>query len=419
MRIAIAYQHWRILGGIETHLSIVIPALIERGHEVAFLHESDGPVDRPLILSSTTLPAWSVSTLGQAAALAALRNWRPQVIYGHGLQDPDLEAGLLDVAPVIFFAHAYHGTCISGAKSFKFPTKQPCDRQFGLACLAHYYPHRCGGLNPATMLRQYAVQSRRLAHLRQYRAVLVASSHMAGEYARHGCEGSVSVVPYPVPSPRVPAELPSSLSDDCCRLLFLGRMELLKGGDVLLAALPRVRERLGKELSVTLAGDGTERPRLEFQSIRLTEANPRITIRFAGWIAEDVREELLRANDLLVIPSVWPEPFGLVGVEAGHFSVPSAAFNVGGVPDWLKDGVNGHLASGQPPTAHGLADAIVACLSDSAHFTRLQRGAVEMARGYRMATHVALLEGIFENVLRSGNVTPDNQAIDSKPVARC
>ncbi len=401
MRIAIAYQHRRIVGGIETHLSIVIPALIERGHEVAFLHESEGPLDRPLIAPDLEMPSWSVAERGKVTALAALKNWRPEVIYVHGLQDTDLEARLLKIAPAVFFAHGYHGTCVSGAKSFKFPTTQPCDREFGLGCLAHYFPHRCGGLNPVTMFREYGAQSRRLAALRQYRAVLVASSHMASEYTRHGCGASVSVVPLPVPSPFIPTEDSPALEEEGWRLLFLGRMDPLKGGDVLLAALPLAGEVLGKQLTVTFAGDGLERPKLESQSIRLMQANPRITIRFTGWIGEKERDELLRASDLLVIPSVWPEPFGLAGVEAGHFSVPSAAFDVGGISDWLKDGVNGHLAAGHPPTAPGLAEAIVTCLRDPAHHAQLQQGALEMARRFPVVSHVALLEAILERVLQS------------------
>ena len=66
--------------------------------------------------------------------------------------------------------------------------------------------------------------------------------------------------------------------------------------------------------------------------------------------------------DLLVVPSLWPEPFGLVGLEAARHRLPVAAFAVGGIPDWLRPGVNGYLAPGDPPTPGGLADAIIACL---------------------------------------------------------
>ena len=58
----------------------------------------------------------------------------------------------------------------------------------------------------------------------------------------------------------------------------------------------------------------------------------------------------MKNMDLLVVPSVWPEPFGLVGPEAAHHGVPSAAFAVGGIPEWLVDGVSGHLAAGDRPT---------------------------------------------------------------------
>src|SRR2546423_13367613 len=66
-----------------------------------------------------------------------------------------------DVAPAVFFAHAYYGTCISGAKTFKRPTVTPCDRRFGRECLLQYFPHRCGGVGPFTKLRAFRLQSQR------------------------------------------------------------------------------------------------------------------------------------------------------------------------------------------------------------------------------------------------------------------
>ena len=70
----------------------------------------------------------------------------------------------------------------------------------------------------------------------------------------------------------------------------------------------------------------------------------------------------MRESRLLVVPSVWPEPFGSVGMAAARYGVPAAAFAVGGIPQWLHDGVNGHLASATPPTSASLADAVIRCL---------------------------------------------------------
>ncbi len=51
-----------------------------------------------------------------------------------------------------------------------------------------------------------------------------------------------------------------------------------------------------------------------------------------------------RACHLVVMPSIAPESFGLVGVEAMSFGKPVVAFAAGGITEWLEDGVTGLLA---------------------------------------------------------------------------
>ena len=96
----------------------------------------------------------------------------------------------------------------------------------------------------------------------------------------------------------------------------------------------------------------------------------------AGWTLADGRE-LMSQADLLVVPSLWPEPFGLVGVEAGCLGLPSVAYAVGGIPDWLIAGVTGEIAPGDPPGVDGLAEAMVRALADPEHYKNLSCGRVE------------------------------------------
>ena len=186
MRIAIINWSRRRVGGVETYLNTIIPELARAGHEVAFWHEIDEPAGHELIGLPDESPAWCAAEMGAARALAALREWRPDVIYAHKVSDPELEAELLTVAPSVFFAHDYNGTCISGTKTFKFPVVRPCARRFGWQCLVHYYPHRCGGLSPVTMLKLYRLQSKRLENLRRYEAIVTHSDHMLSELIKHG-----------------------------------------------------------------------------------------------------------------------------------------------------------------------------------------------------------------------------------------
>jgi hypothetical protein len=155
LRVAIANHYHRLFGGLETYLQQLAPELRRRGCEIAILSESNSPDTRPEIIASDGVPIWCIAELGARDALAALGKWRPDVIYVHGIHDIALEAALLAIAPAVFFAHGYTGTCISGRKSFRTPTIEPCDRRFGAACLAYYYVRRCGGLNPLTMWHDY------------------------------------------------------------------------------------------------------------------------------------------------------------------------------------------------------------------------------------------------------------------------
>jgi glycosyltransferase involved in cell wall biosynthesis len=116
---------------------------------------------------------------------------------------------------------------------------------------------------------------------------------------------------------------------------------------------------------------------------------------FTGWLGSAEKLELLRQSDLLAVPSLWPEPFGLVGIEAGCVGLPAVGFAVGGIPDWLIPGYSGELAPADPPTVEGLAEAIVRALSDPTGHAKLSRGAWEVARRFTLASHLAKLEPIL------------------------
>jgi glycosyltransferase involved in cell wall biosynthesis len=399
MRIAIVNQNRDRVGGIETYLEILIPALAENRCDVAFLTESAPHREAIPIALAGSVAAWSVQELGIERALEKLRAWKPDIVYAHGHLGIELMSGLLQAAPAVFYAHGYYGTCISGAKSFKFPVVRPCTRRFGAGCLVHYYPHRCGGLNPLTMWRNYYAQSERSTLLRKYSAMLAPSEYIRAEYLRHGFRpDAVHVVPYAFRQREFPNVVSSHqpANEQPHRLLFVGRMVKLKGGILLLEAVARAARMLGRPLHLALAGDGADRSIWRRRADSISRNDPNVDFEFAGWLNGEALERLCRTSDLLVVPSLWPEPSALVGREAGLYGLPQAAFTVGGNPEWLIDGLNGHLAPGDPPTAAGLADAIVRCLADPAHYASLRKGAVAVARQFTLERHLQLLLPILQ-----------------------
>ena len=354
MRIAILNWSNRRIGGTGTYLSAVMPHLQRAGHEVALWHEVNTPLDYDLIPLPPLAPVWSVADLGLDQALAGLTSWRPHLLYSHGMLDPGVERQTLDIAPAVFFAHNYYGTCISGAKTFRNPVITPCDRRFGWQCLAQYYPRRCGGWNPVTMVRLFRQQRDRLDLLSRYRAIVTHSEHMQNGYINHGLAAArVFNVKYgsDFEHADTPCSSPAAAIDESqpWRLLFVGRMDELKGGRELLESLTQVVERIDRPLHLTFAGDGPQRADWTARASQISR-DPRIQVEFTGWVGRSEIDALFARSDLMVLPSLWPEPLALVGLEAARHRLPVAAFAVGGIGEWLTPGRNGYLAPGNPPT---------------------------------------------------------------------
>jgi glycosyltransferase involved in cell wall biosynthesis len=179
-------------------------------------------------------------------------------------------------------------------------------------------------------------------------------------------------------------------------VLFLGRFTTGKGGVRAVQATARCQRSLGdRRLVLTMAGDGPELERCRRLATKLG-----VPSEFPGWVGTEQRLQLLRNADVLIVPSQWPEPFGMVGVEAACVGVPAVAYRAGGIVDWLRPGVNGELAEGFG--AQSLAQALVRTLREPQHHQRLRLGAWQTAREFNRSQHVSRLEAFFQDLVREG-----------------
>jgi glycosyltransferase involved in cell wall biosynthesis len=392
MRILIASEHRNLVGGIEKYLQAVVPGFEERGHVVGFLYEhAADPKQEQIDSSSGFLNAWCLSGNDPKAVLSSVAAWKPDIVYCHGFNNAvAVENSLLQTYPVALYIHNYDRTCATGRKCHSFPQIQACTRRLGPTCLLLHYPRRCGGLNPRTMWREYQRHVQLNAKLSDYHAVLVASGHMYREMERHGVSPEkLHLAPLPT-TDVIPDPVPPAPKRPTGKIIFAGRLTDLKGAKHLIQAIPRAARGLNQHLSLTIAGDGPERGELQETARQLG-----VAVEFAGWVHTRRKLELMREADLLAVPSLWPEPFGLVGIEAGCLGVPAVGYAVGGIPDWLIAQESGELAPGDPPTVDGLADAIVRALGDTAHYNRLCLGAWNLARRFTLENHLAVLEPIL------------------------
>ena len=410
MWILIAHEALAGGGGIESYLAAVIPALVARGHQLAFLHLSPAAESGPLRLDHPAVPSWGVDDIGLDASMDRARAFAPDVCFSHNIRQLAVDAALAAAWPTVKMMHGYFGTCISSQKTHAFPSAAPCARRFGAACLALYVPRYCGQLRPGKLARHFRWASTQHALLTRYAAVLVASRHMADEFARHGVDRSRLVTAPLFPTIDAPAAAPHA-AGEVPTVLFAGRLTPLKGPDVLVRAAAVARSR-GCAFRLVVAGNGPEAPRLEALAASLG-----VDAHFPGWVAADARRELFRSATLLAFPRVWPEPFGLAGLEAAAHGVPAVGFDVGGIREWLRDGISGRIV-----TPHGSAEAlgaaIAALLADPAELSRLGRGAAAVAAELTLDAHLDTVEQALTSVQRPSARRFMDSSIN-RPMERC
>src|SRR4029078_6299944 len=102
---------------------------------------------------------------------------------------------------------------------------------------------------------------------------------------------------------------------------------------------------------------------------------------------------------ILAVPSVWPEPFGLVGLEAAAMGVPAVAFDTGGIRQWVHHQISGLRVP--PSGGHAaLAAALSEILQDPGLRDRLSRGALTTARRMSVDAHLSELESVLQAASR-------------------
>lgn len=160
---------------------------------------------------------------------------------------------------------------------------------------------------------------------------------------------------------------PSARQDQLVlEVFFLGRLELRKGIDVLLEAIPKVVQQFPR-VRFNLAGDDRIAAPDSTETFRqIFERKHRELVkhvRFFGKIPDDEVDQLFQSAELFVAPSRF-ESFGLIYVEAMMFGVPCVGCEVGGVPEVVGESDCGLLVDSDNPDK--LANAIVMLLKNGA-----------------------------------------------------
>lgn len=190
----------------------------------------------------------------------------------------------------------------------------------------------------------------------------------------------------------------SPRQDDVVRFGYMGTLSENKGVGWLIEQF----QRLSLNATLTIAGKG----QLDYEAQLKAMADPQ-KVRFVGY---QKPADFYRDIDVFVAPSLWAEPFGMVAVEACAFQKPVIATRMGGLPEIVRDGVNGLLCNAEDRDSLGRA---LQRLHDDAELRQrlslLSRTAV--ADLLSMDTLLDAYQGLFERVLGTTRQGPAASAL--------
>ncbi len=373
MKILFVHEKGGFFGGVEQNIAETVIGLRDRGHScyLAYGMESGRDTDRYMALFDGAYLCRELTADCQHpdadSFMAVLKTIGPDTVYFHKVADTGFFEPHFGTIHSVRMVHD-HDLCCPRKHKYFATNGRVCHHPAGWRCWldaaflsrSPSSPFGIGWVSIPARLREMQ---------RNYRfdRLLVGSRFMHQELVQNGFEENrITIIP-PVVRPECK---PAQPVPEAPNLLYVGQLIRGKGVDLLLQALKYVK--CDYILKIIGTGNAESRLRNLCQELGLSRH-----VEFLGWVNHEELETHYAWSKILVVPSRWPEPFGMIGLEAMRQGRAVVGFQTGGIPDWLEHEVTGLLAPEQDVQA--LGQALEKLLIDTALAEKLGRNGADRA----------------------------------------
>lgn len=317
------------VGGIEKCVRAVTEELTCRDIETRIVVPGNGEpgerFSRPELSSVIAAPFEDVESL---TALA--ESYEPDAVVLHHLGSAEIS----DAMRCRFLTmEVVHTMLCSGSKLFR-RRDTLCQHPVGPRCLIDWYLGPCGPQrSPLTALRDMDVSAKYVASLKRLETIVVGSRYMRTYLIGEGIDPDrIRTVDLAV-GPRYAYQSEIHRDDrprgESPTVLFVGRVVYGKG----LQYLVRAFAELNGSARLEVVGEGWFLPNVK----RLVgELGVSHLVHFHGTLTGSDLDDAYERADVVVVPSIVPEPLGLVVGEARRLGLPVVVSEAGGLPEWAE-----------------------------------------------------------------------------------
>jgi glycosyltransferase involved in cell wall biosynthesis len=375
-------------GGTESYWNRILPALVAAGLRVvvAARNLTARTGDEKMVIPWGGEGEPSVPSAALAVSrLIAQR--RPDAVIISNVFDQGVVAAARSAPRMLTRVHDHRLFCPNGNRLYP-QFSAICSQPMGSACVIGATVRGCMcGPRPQSVARLRARQALRM-HVLASDAFIVSSAFMAHTCERNGVNPDLITI---APPPCAAASLAASVAPrpPTPRVLFVGRIVPEKGLTSLVRALAHLPAQGRPQLAV--AGEVTD----DAHRAAATATRLGVSLTLLGRLDGDELDRAYDSATVVAVPSLWPEPFGLVGIEAYARGRPVVAYDVGGVREWLGTGGIAVPRGDERALARALTEAL-----DPGHWRALSSAARCQAQRFTAEAHVAQLLGAISLPVR-------------------
>jgi glycosyltransferase involved in cell wall biosynthesis/ubiquinone/menaquinone biosynthesis C-methylase UbiE len=183
-------------------------------------------------------------------------------------------------------------------------------------------------------------------------------------------------------------------------ILLVGRMVKAKGAHVLIESLAKVKKACNQKFVVNLIGEGEDKTYFESQARALG-----VEVNFLGNISDTLLKKYYEEAYMVIVPSLFPELFPMVVLEAMSHGKPIIASNIGGLPDLVAHGQTGLLF--EPNDENALANCITYLLTREELAADFGFNALKMSQKFFDNNHAKELLNLYKRILSQSRL-PNN-----------
>jgi glycosyltransferase involved in cell wall biosynthesis len=399
MKILHINDNYCYLGGAEKYLLDICKELEGLGHQIIIISSSEREHSstpgrkeyfvKPSYGLKTGLKIWDIYK-------GIVEEEDPDIIHlhnSHCFLSPLVAKRLMKIMPVVKFVHDARLFCPHPMNKIIPSSNELCFNPLGWHCFNRKgcYPFLLRRSKLFDNLREFFFVYWELLITRMLPKTIVSSQYMYNELLRNGFEkNKISIIPLYTDKG---LNLGNGVFfEERGLVLCIGRFDGVKGIPQFIDALQSIKDQ---KWHAEIVGDGIFRKSTE-ERVKQFGLEKRVT--FRGRLSSEEIDHCYQRCSMVVIPSLIPEAFGLVGIEAMTFGKPVVAFDSGGIREWLIDGETGFLV--KRGDIRGLGDRISQLLKEESLAREMgKKGKERVEKFYRKDIHLKKLLAIYEEVI--------------------